>query len=115
MLGALGGKPILGLPGNPVSALMMLEVVGAPIVAALCGARRPVHSVDARLACPCAGGRIGPGTFRSRCRHEGWRALLAHPLPLHSFSVSLAARAGGYVVMDERGEELPAGAPVTVY
>ncbi len=33
LLGAAGGKPILGLPGNPISALMMLEAVGAPIVA----------------------------------------------------------------------------------
>ncbi len=114
LLGALGGKPILGLPGNPVSALMMLEVVGAPIVAALCGARRPVHSVDARLACPLRGRPDWTWYVPVALRHEGG-ALLAHPLPLHSFSVSLAARAGGYVVMDERGEELPAGAPVTVY
>ena len=35
LFGAHGGKPILGLPGNPMSALFMLEAVAAPIVAAL--------------------------------------------------------------------------------
>jgi molybdenum cofactor synthesis domain-containing protein len=114
MLGALGGKPILGLPGNPVSALMMLEAVGAPIVAALCGARPLRHSLRARLASPLRGRADWTWYVPVALRHEGG-ALLAHPLPLHSYSVSLAARADGYVVMDERDEEWPAGAPVTVY
>jgi molybdopterin molybdotransferase len=114
LLGALGGKPILGLPGNPVSALMMLEAVGAPIVAALCGARPLRHSQRARLACSLRGRADWTWYVPVALRNEGG-ALLAHPLPLHSFSVSLAARAAGYVVMDERDEEWPAGAPVTVY
>ncbi len=114
LLGAAGGKPILGLPGNPVSALMMLEAVGAPIVGALCGARAPAHSVAARLAQPLYGRADWTWYVPVALRHEGG-ALLAHPLPLRSFSVSLAARAGGYVVMDERDEEWPAGTPVAVH
>lgn len=114
LLGAAGGKPILGLPGNPVSALMMLEAVGAPIVSALCGARPPAHSIAARLAEPLHGRADWTWYVPVSLRHEGG-ALLAHPLPLRSFSVSLAARAGGYVVMDERDEDWPAGAPVTVH
>jgi molybdopterin biosynthesis enzyme len=34
---------------------------------------------------------------------------------LRSFSVSLTARADGYIVLDEREEECPAGTLVTVY
>ncbi len=53
LLGADGSKPILGLPGNPTSALMILEAVAAPIVAALCGragrtVRRPGTARAAR-------------------------------------------------------------------
>ncbi len=50
LLGAIGDKPILGLPGNPTSALMMLEAVFAPIVGALVGARVPTATTTARLA-----------------------------------------------------------------
>lgn len=32
LLGIVGEKPIIGLPGNPVSALVMLETVGKPIL-----------------------------------------------------------------------------------
>ncbi|MGA8535472.1 MAG: molybdopterin molybdotransferase MoeA [Candidatus Tumulicola sp.] len=114
LLAAVGEKPILGLPGNPTSALMVLEAVVAPIVAALVGAPAPVATTTARLA----------GAARSRAgwtwylpvelRDEGG-SLLAHPLPLRSFSVSLTARAQGYLVMDERDEEWPAGTRVTVH
>jgi molybdopterin biosynthesis enzyme len=40
---------------------------------------------------------------------------LARPLPLRSFSVSLTARADGYIVMDERDETWPAGTIVTIH
>jgi molybdopterin biosynthesis enzyme len=40
---------------------------------------------------------------------------LAQPLALRSFSVSLAARADGYIVMDECDEEWAAGRLVTVH
>lgn len=32
VLGAVGDKPVIGLPGNPVSALVMLETLGKPIL-----------------------------------------------------------------------------------
>ena len=32
LLGAVGDKPVIGLPGNPVSALVMLETLGKPIL-----------------------------------------------------------------------------------
>ena len=114
LLGAAGGKPILGLPGNPVSALMMLEAVGAPIIAALCGARPAARSIVARLDETLHGRADWTWYVPVTLRHEAG-ALLAHPLPLRSFSVSLAARADGYVVMDERDNEWPAGAPVAVH
>ena len=32
VLGAVGDKPVIGLPGNPVSALVMLETLGKPVL-----------------------------------------------------------------------------------
>jgi molybdopterin biosynthesis enzyme len=39
---------------------------------------------------------------------------LAHPLALRSFSVSLTARADGFIVMEEGDEDWNAGTAVTV-
>lgn len=114
LLGADGGKPILGLPGNPASALMMLEAVCAPIVAALCGARIRASTLTARLGEP-ARSRPGWTWYVPVALEDDAGGPLAHPLPLRSFSVSLLARADGYVVMDERDDEWPAGRLVTVH
>ncbi|MEO6836638.1 MAG: molybdopterin molybdotransferase MoeA [Candidatus Tumulicola sp.] len=114
LLGAVGGKPILGLPGNPTSALLVLEAVAAPIVAALVGAPALVATTAARLAQP-ARSRAGWTCFVPVALRNDGGTPLAHPLPLRSFSVSLTARADGYLVMDEREEEWPAGATVTVH
>lgn len=113
LLGADGGKPIIGLPGNPTSALMILEAVAAPVIAALCGAPVAAPTVQARLA-QTARSRAGWTWYMPvRVREDGGTPL-AEPLPLRSFSVSLMARADGYIVMTERDEEWPPGTAVTV-
>lgn len=113
LLGANGGKPILGLPGNPASALFILEAVAAPIVGALSGAPVQTSTVVARLAEPAAS-RIGWTAYIPVALQNDGGLPLAHPLAVHSFSVSLAARAAGFVVMDEQEDSLPAGSLVTV-
>ncbi|HET6274519.1 MAG TPA: molybdopterin molybdotransferase MoeA [Candidatus Cybelea sp.] len=113
LFGAHGVKPILGLPGNPTSALMMLEAVALPIVAALAGAPIRAPALQARLASPAQSRRDWTWYVPVRLEDDG--ALpLAHPLALRSFSVSLTARADGYLVMNERDESWDAGALVTV-
>ncbi len=109
LLAAIGEKPILGLPGNPLSALVMLEAVAAPIIAALTGAAPPRVEVEARLAEPLRG-RAG-WTWYVPVRISG---EAAYPLPMRSFSSSLAARASGYVCVDEEHSEYAAGASVRV-
>ncbi len=114
LLGALGAKPIIGLPGNPASALMMLEAVGAPVLAALTGAPVPSGEVRARLGSEL-GGRPGWTWYVPVALGDEAGTLVAHPLALRSFSVSLTARAGGYVVVGERDERYEAGVTVTVH
>jgi len=114
LLGADGGKPILGLPGNPTSALFMLEAVASPIVAALIGAPIEPATAQARLERP-AQSRAGWTWYVPVSLRRDGGIPLAQPLALRSFSVSLAARADGYIVMEERDEEWPAGKLVTVH
>jgi molybdopterin molybdotransferase len=114
LFGADRRKPIIGLPGNPTSALMILEAVARPIVAALAGAAIIVPTRQARLAEPARSRAEWTWYIPVRLEEDGGLPL-AHPLPLRSFSVSLAARADGYVVMDERDAEWPSGAVVSVH
>ncbi len=113
LFGADAGKPIIGLPGNPMSALLVLEAVAAPIIAALVGAPVVAATLQASLAAP-ARSRADWTWYVPVTLQDDGGALFAHPLPVRSFSVSLTGRADGYVVVEERDEELPAGAPVSV-
>jgi molybdenum cofactor synthesis domain-containing protein len=114
VLAAAGGKPVIGLPGNPTSALMILEAIAAPVIAALTGAEQPRASLVARLGSPARGRAEWTWYVPVALQHDGG-APAAHPLPLRSSSVSLPARSGGYIVVEGHGAELPAGTPVTVF
>ena len=114
VLAALGRKPIIGLPGNPTSALMILEAVAAPIVARLTGTADGLPlQVDAVLDAP-ARSRLGWTWYIPvSLRNEG-TTFVAHPLPLRSSMVSLTARAGGYLEIGPDKDEIPAGSPVRI-
>jgi molybdopterin molybdotransferase len=109
VLACVDGKPVIGLPGNPASALMILEAVAAPLIAAIAGAAVRAQVVQARLAAPLSK-RLG-WTWYVPMRLDG---TLAHPLHIRSNSASLLARASGYAALDESIESLPAGVPVEV-
>jgi molybdopterin molybdotransferase len=114
LLAADGRKPILGLPGNPTSALMMLEAVAAPIVGALVGAPVVAPTLRARLGAP-ARSRADWTWYVPVALRDEEEGVIAQPLALRSFSVSLTARADGFIVIDERDEEWPEGTFVTVH
>jgi molybdopterin molybdotransferase len=43
ILAVVQGKPVIGLPGNPVSALVMFTLFGVPGITSLLGTREPRH------------------------------------------------------------------------
>jgi molybdenum cofactor synthesis domain-containing protein len=114
VLAAIGNKPVIGLPGNPTSALIILEAVVAPIIAALAGAPIAQASVEATLAAPV---RTRPGwTWYVPVRLDGSNDnVMATPLPLRSSMVSLTAQADGYITVSDEIETLDTGSRVTVH
>jgi molybdenum cofactor synthesis domain-containing protein len=114
VLGAAGKRPIIGLPGNPTSALVILEAVASPIVAALTGSRWRAPVEQAQLEAPVRSRRGWTWYVPVAIRHEGG-ALLAQPLALRSSSVSLAARADGFVVVPEDIDVMETGTIVDVH
>ncbi|MDQ2871945.1 MAG: molybdopterin molybdotransferase MoeA, partial [Candidatus Eremiobacteraeota bacterium] len=111
VFGAVEGKPIIGLPGNPASALIILIAVAEPIIAALVGSRRPSPVVSGTLAKPFAK-RAGWTWFVPVTIDETGKEAVIQPMEMHSGSVSLLARADGFTRFDEAVTSLPAGSTV---
>lgn len=113
VLACIGSKPVIGLPGNPASALVILQAVAAPIIAALCGTRARTVPVQARLEGEVR--KRGGWTWYVPVRLDEAAAVpAAYPLELRSSSVSLLARASGFAVLNESLEFVAAGTPVAV-
>lgn len=114
LLSAVGRKPVVGLPGNPASSLMILEAVVRPIVAALCGERGSDAVVLSARAATAFAGRAGWTWYVPvRLRRIG-AELEAEPLTIRSSQTSLLARASGYVIVDDRTGPRQAGDRVDV-
>jgi molybdopterin molybdotransferase len=111
LLADCGGVPVIGLPGNPRSALVVFRVVGVPIVRLVGGCTEPPPepSVRARLDrdLPSAAGRVDVVQARVR---EG----VATPLFGSSSLLSLLTGADGYLLVPEAATGLPAGSEVEV-
>jgi molybdopterin molybdotransferase len=115
VFGVCRGKPVLGLPGNPVSTMVTFELLGVPLVDVLCGA--PPRSLP---------------LTKARARHAvRKKAALAHFLPAElswkngeaqvaelawqgSGDVAALARANCFLVVPESKLEFPAGEWVDV-
>ncbi|MDQ6933068.1 MAG: molybdopterin molybdotransferase MoeA [Candidatus Eremiobacteraeota bacterium] len=100
VLAAIGEKPVFGLPGNPASALIILEAVLRPLIDAMTGnASRP--RVIAATAEEVFSGRSGWTWFAPvAVRSQGFQ-YMARPLLIRSAFASLLARAGGFVTLGE--------------
>ena len=115
-VGRRGGALILGLPGNPASAMVTFALFGVPLLRAMQGDARPVPSpLTARLASPI---RHAPGRVafvRATLAAPGG-ALVATPLGNQASGAATSmAEADGLVMVPPEGGDLAAGASVLVY
>jgi len=110
----LGGKPVVGLPGNPASSLMILEAVAAPIFSRLAGeSAPPATEIAATVERPFTG-RAGWTWFVPAELRFAEGRVSASPLRLFSANTSLLARAHGYVVVGPENTTFATGEPVIV-
>jgi molybdopterin molybdotransferase len=111
LLAECAGVPVIGLPGNPLSALVVFRMVGLPVLRLVAGADSPPPepTTQATLSRPLASaaGRLDVVQVRVR---DG----VATPLFGHSALLSMLTAADGYVVVPEPATGLDAGVPVTV-
>jgi molybdopterin molybdotransferase len=111
LLADCGGVPVIGLPGNPRSALVVFRLIGMPIVRQVggCTDAPPEPRVRARLErdLPSAAGRLDVVQVRLA---DGE----AIPLFGSSSLLSILTAADGYVVVPEAATGLAAGTEVEV-
>jgi molybdopterin molybdotransferase len=111
LLADCGGVPVIGLPGNPRSALVVFRLVGMPIVrmAGGCTDPPPEPTTRARLArdLPSAAGRLD--IVQVRLAGDD-----AEPLFGSSSLLSILTAADGYLVVPEAATGLAAGSEVEV-
>jgi molybdopterin molybdotransferase len=111
LLAECGGVPVIGLPGNPRSALVVFRVLGVPIVRLVggCTLPPPEPTALARLGrdVPSAAGRADVVQVRVR---DG----VATPLFGSSSLLSILTGADGYLVVPEAATGLPEGSEVEV-
>jgi len=112
------GKPVMGLPGHPVSALVVFALFGAPLVRMLGGesadtAFMPPRTVRARLAQNIASAPGREDYVRVRL-HNGTGSPLAQPLPGKSGAIFSLVQADGMVCIPHNEEGREAGEQVEV-
>lgn len=115
ILGLCDGKAVIGLPGNPVSALVNVEMFVAPVVRSLLGEdlQRPKPAVSAELLVNLASesGREEWVPVRLLAGEAGWQA---DPVFGKSNLIFTLARADGLVRVNPDATGLSAGEIVEV-
>jgi len=111
LLAECDGVPVIGLPGNPRSALVVFRLLGVPLVRLVggCTAPPPEAVVRARLArdLPSAAGRLDVVQVKLA---DG----VATPVFGLSALLSVLTTADGYVIIPEEATGLDAGTEVDV-
>jgi molybdopterin molybdotransferase len=111
LLADCGGVPVIGLPGNPRSALVVFRLLGTPLVRLIggCTTPPPEPTVRVRLArdLPSATGRLDVVLVRVA---DG----AAIPLFGLSALLSVLTAADGFLIIPEEATGLDAGTEVEV-
>ncbi|HSK25510.1 MAG TPA: molybdopterin-binding protein, partial [Jiangellales bacterium] len=112
LLALAGDVPVVGLPGNPLSAIVVFRLVGMPLV-------RRVGGWEVEPTPPTLAARLDRPVASAAGRLDVVQVSLADgvatPLPGASALLSRLTRADGYVVVPEEATGLDADSPVTVH
>ena len=109
--GKRGGTLVFGLPGNPVSSLVAVELFVRPALRALQGADPGPAWESARLAAPLRRNPARDEIVRARTRRDAAGTVLEPVAGQESHMIARAAAADALVLVEAGDGELGAGAP----
>jgi len=112
------GKPIMGLPGYPVSALVIFDLFAAPLIRKLGGEevapfKRFAKTARATLKTNIAS-QIGREDYVRVTLEKQEHGLIAAPLPSKSGAIFTLVKADGMIRIDLNQDGLEAGEEVEV-
>jgi molybdenum cofactor synthesis domain-containing protein len=113
VLGAVDGKPVIGNPGYPVSAVLSFEQFAAPLIAGLAGKRlqpRPTLTVYPAQNLPS---KPGLTEFIRVTLGQVGDKVMAAPLPRGAGTITSLVRADGLLIVPALSEGLEEDRPVT--
>ncbi len=112
--GIVDGVPMLGLPGNPVSAMVQFMRMGVPMIHKLLGAEPKLpYLLPATLTGPL-GSRVNREDWLPVALSQGENGLLAVPIPFKSNLIFTLVQADALVKVPRESAQLEAGAMVEV-
>jgi molybdopterin molybdotransferase len=111
LLGMIGDKPIVGLPGNPVSAFVMLHVVGFPVLLRMLDRRPDAVPIRAVLSQEIAVTPALEHRIPVRLRFAGGE-IIAEPLIGTSAQMRILGFADALITVPLGAGRIPAGAVV---
>ena len=112
LLGVVAGKPVIGNPGYPVSAVLSFEQFAAPLIAGLAGKRptpRPTLMVHPAQNLPSKPGLTE--FIRATLGRVGDK-VIATPLPRGAGTITSLVRADGLLIVPSLSEGLEEDRPV---
>lgn len=114
LLGAVEGRPVVGIPGYPVSAIMAFEEFVAPALARMLGVEKPRRETVTASTTRKIASKLGMEELvRVRLGRVG-ENLVAAPLPRGAGTVTSITRADGIVRIPTELEGLRPEEPVDV-
>lgn len=113
-IGSIKGKPVLGIPGYPVSAILAFEAFGQPLLAHWQGRSMPERMQDLAAPFQALPSRPGMEEFVRVKLGQVGDSLIAVPLPRGAGTVSSLSRADGIIRIPAASEGLAADVPTGV-
>ena len=114
ILGSIQGKPVIGVPGYPVSAALALEFFGRPVLAKKCGLTVPFRQrVKASLGRKAVS-PLGAEEFIRVKLGQVQDRLVIQTLPRGAGTVTSLVQADAIMTVPRLSEGYPAGAEVEV-
>jgi molybdopterin molybdotransferase len=116
LFGLIGDRPVIGMPGNPVSALVCALLFVRPAIAAMLGLPANERLFEtATLGAPMPANDGREDYVRTRLERDADGGLVAHPFPTQDSSMLLTlAQADGLVRRRPLAPPISAGEPVDV-
>lgn len=114
MAGTLGGRKVVGLPGNPVASLVCSYVFLKPLIARMAGRAHEADLRQAVLGAPVAANDQRQDYLRATIRREDGRAIATPSAVQDSSMLRVMAEAGALILRTPFAPAAEAGEPCQI-